>query len=205
EIRLDEEGPGCLSRVHERSGRIGFAVGGEPVLIVRLIPARFETNGELGPRQAPRERARGAESGAVIHFFGLAAASLEAAARGRDREEELPVALRRVHGGAPEQRPGEPAQTDPLLRAILPSAIGRVGYDVVIARGEFVLAQKAGRFPVGSVQLDAAVDAPYRRQVVHDAQVSLLDVGATVRSPAIFVVPSRAEHAAAFRAVVESR
>src|SRR6185312_5844369 len=152
----------------------------------------------------PRERRGRAESRAVIDFFGLAAAAFEASPGGRNRQEEFPIALRRVQRRAPEQRSGEVAQTHALLRAILPAAVGRVGHDIVVALREFLFAQEARRFPVGSVELDAAIDTPGGREVVHDAKVSLLDVRAAVRPPAIFVIPARAEHTTAGGTVVEA-
>ena len=177
-------------------------IGGEPVLIVRLIEAPLRAHRQLCARELPGERRGRAEAEAIVVFLGLAAVALEAPARRRNREEDPPVALRRVHGRAPEHVAAEHAQARALLRVDFVPLVGRVGDDVVVVRVELIFAEVAGRVPARAVELDAAIDRGVRREIVDEAHVPLPEIVVAVRTPPALVHVARADDAVRRRARV---
>ena len=141
---------------------------------------------------------------AVVLLLRLASRALEAAASGRNRQVELPAALRRVRRGSPEERVRDQAQADTLLAALLESTVGGVGDDVVVVFCELVLAEKSRRAPASPVQLRAAVDRPPWSDVVNDPGVSLAEIVVRVRPEAILVLEASAKDTASLRAMIKA-
>src|SRR5207302_556170 len=87
------------------------------------------------------------------------------------------------------------AEAEPLLRAALESAVRHIRDLVVVTLRKLTFGQESGRMPPGAVELDPAVDARGRAQVLHQASVKLAHAVIAVRPPAILALAPYPEDA----------
>src|SRR5260221_336563 len=94
--------------------------------------------------------------------------------------------------------------TAPLSGAALVAPVCRVRNNIILMADELLLAEEAGRIPVSTVQLHAAVESDTRRDSVHETCVSLRLVVPRVGTKTVLALVSDAEHAATVAAMVEA-
>src|SRR5689334_10602410 len=104
----------------------------------------------------------------MVLFLRLASRSFEAAAGGRNGEEELPAALCCVDGAPPQEGVRDKTQAHALLTSLLESAVAGVRNNPIFVSRELVLAQKPCRAPVGAIHLGSSIYRPAGSNVVDD-------------------------------------
>src|SRR5215210_1573797 len=91
--RLQEHGARELATGDQGLGLVAGPVGGEIVLVVRVVPAPLRAYRHLRSAQGGAGRRRSSEPVALVLFFRLAAGAFLAAALGGNGEKQLPATL----------------------------------------------------------------------------------------------------------------